>query len=309
MTTRQPYRADVEVALDKAHHMSASTKTTYASSLANLYRVHRHNDDESFHEFTRRPAKDLIALVRNSDRPDQSKRLLISALKVCVPAKDEELFSAEIRRYKGLVDKNYEDQKSKPKSSLTMDEVEDIFEELRAKVHADKKNLEKWTDLIMCALTSGLFVSCRRIQDWQRMVTRGPQEGDKCNYYADGKFIFHVYKTAKFETEPQVVDCPKDLQRLLDRWVKIKSPNDYMLFQSNGRMFTASAFTKRMHQIFGPGNSVSTLRSVYASAEMGDDLAEMNRLKSRLEAKAEAMGSSVSMMDQVYVRGKAEKKN
>ena len=199
-----------------------------------------------------------------------------------------------------------------------MDDIEDIFDKKRAQVKADPTH-RNWTDLLLIALTTGVMgMPPRRSQDWTMMQIQHDNEKQSFNYlHIDGRkvwFEFNVYKTSKHHDGPQRVEAPPQLAKLIRKYLawlednKETHPQVVFLSPNGGRSrFTSSTLTKRLNSLLGDGVSVSALRSIWASEELGDTMAEYASLKRKLEDKAEDMGTSVSMLDQVYVRGKSQK--
>eukprot|EP01031_Cornospumella_fuschlensis_P025586 gene25586-30897_t len=289
---------------------SDSTTKTYISTLANFFRKNR-DEDESFFRFAKRDPEELIAMVHASDRPLQSRRLILSALMSVVPDRSEDELRFAIRDLKGRIDSAYADAKHEPRSLLTMKDLQDRFDWAYARAKFDEATHRDWLKCILIALTSGIFVPPRRSADWIWMNVRGNGDG-KLNEYDGRRFIFRVYKTAKSSSGPQIVTVPLQLRNILDRYkefLKTKLNDSPYLISPNGTArFSASGLTKKLNEYFGQGVSTSVLRSIYASETMSEDMAELNALKRKMEDKAEAMGTSVLMLDTVYVREKKVKK-
>eukprot|EP01031_Cornospumella_fuschlensis_P024678 gene24678-29820_t len=287
---------------------SVSTMRTYESTLVNFFLKNR-DEDESFARFARRPADELIAMVHASDRPLQSRRLILSALMSVVPDRSEDDLRMAIRELKGRIEEQYADAKDTPRSSLTMKDIMVKYNAALARVERDPTH-KNWVDAILIALTSGIHVFPRRSADWVWMNWR--DGSGQLNEYDGRRFIFRVYKTAKSHSDPQIVPVPLQLRALLDdykEFLKTKMNESPYIISPNGTCrFSASGLTKRLNSIYGDGVSVSVLRSIYASDTMGDDMRELNALKRKIDEKAEQMGTSSAMLDQVYIKEKKTKR-
>ncbi|RYY43755.1 MAG: hypothetical protein EOO06_19240 [Chitinophagaceae bacterium] len=125
----------------------------------------------------------------------------------------------------------------------------------------------------------------------------------KDNYLQGNKMISNSYKTVSTNKEAKVVRVPDDLYFILRRWIN-HSKNDYLVFQGNGRPFTSSTFTKRMHRLYGKGVSVSAIRSIYTSNVLRDEIETIEKLNDKLEQKANEMATSVNMLKNTYYKSK-----
>eukprot|EP01031_Cornospumella_fuschlensis_P024663 gene24663-29798_t len=306
---KQTAREQIIRAFDGSKPKSESTSRTYLSTLVNFFLKYR-DGDESASQFMRRPAEELVSMVHESGRPAQSRRLILSALMSCVPARSEDALRLEIRKLKGQIEEAYSQAKGTPRSDLTMDDLQGKFEAAYDKVKREPTH-KNWLDTILFALTSGIFVSPRRSADWVWMMWRGAEGA--MNSYDGRQFVFKTYKTAKSHSEPQVVQVPASLQRLLKKYIEFlktsMNSSPYIISPNGTSRFSASGLTKALNRIYGAGVSVSVLRSIYASETMGEDMAELNALKRKLDEKAQLMGTSSAILDQVYIKEKKVKKD
>eukprot|EP01031_Cornospumella_fuschlensis_P028210 gene28210-34064_t len=225
-------------------------------------------------------------MVHASERPLQSRRLILGALMSVAPVR------LAIRELKGRIESAYADAKDMPRSSLTMRDLQNRFDWAYNRAKLDEATHRDWLKCILIALTSGIFVPPRRSADWVWM---------NLNEYDGRRFIFRVYKTAKNHSEPQVVPVPYQLRALLDDYKKFlrEKMNDspYLISPNGTSRFSGSGLTKALNRIYGDGVSASVLRSI-VSETMGDDMAELNALKRKIDATADQMGTSTAMLDQ-----------
>ncbi|RZK10580.1 MAG: hypothetical protein EOO46_10200 [Flavobacterium sp.] len=251
--------------------------------------------------FDRSPSE-ILAILEDSGKPNQSKRSILSAIRVLT---NDEAYIDFIRVMNERVAQRYtEDQKTK-KNSLTMQDVENIVARYKRMVKQDDSydvNDYHYCNWILVLLTSGTMIPCRRSMDWFNFKIRNIDK-TKDNYLQGNKMIFNSFKTISTNKEAKVVRVPDELYFILRRWIN-HSKNDYLVFQENGRPFTSSSFTKRIQRLYGKGVSVSQLRSIYTSSVLRDDIREVEKLNEKLTNTAHEMGTSVSMLRNVYFKNK-----
>ena len=111
-----------------------------------------------------------------------------------------------------------------------------------------------------------VLIPPRRIKDFTDFKIKNIDKKSD-NYYDDKKneLVFNSYKTVKNYGE-QRVECPKELQEVLDKWIPIASSlSDYLLFNSYGDKLSQPQLTKLINAIFGKKISASMLRHIYIS--------------------------------------------
>ena len=111
-----------------------------------------------------------------------------------------------------------------------------------------------------------VLIPPRRIKDFTDFKIKNIDKKSD-NYYDDKKneLVFNSYKTVKNYGE-QRVECPKELQDVLDKWIPIASSlSDYLLFNSYGDKLSQPQLTKLINAIFGKKISASMLRHIYIS--------------------------------------------
>ncbi|RZK04085.1 MAG: hypothetical protein EOO46_17550 [Flavobacterium sp.] len=301
-STKQEQIAELKEMLKHSRKLSASTEKTYISLLYNFQREHRDEERESLREFFfDRSPSEILAILEDSGKPNQSKRSILSAIRVLT---NDESYIDFIRVMNKRVERYTEDQKTK-KNSLTMEVVEDIVARYKRMVKQDDSydvNNYHYCNWILVLLTSGTMIPCRRSMDWFHFKIRNVDK-TKDKYLQGNKMIFNSFKTVSTNKEARVVRVPDELYFILRRWIN-HSKNDYLVFQENGRPFTSSTFTKRIQRLYGKGVSVSQLRSIYTSNVLRDDIREVERLNKKLTDTANSMGTSLNMLSNVYLKNK-----
>ena len=185
----------------------------------------------------------------------------------------------------------------------SQEEIQNIFNKLKANTTRLYKNkvlsmgdLQDIQDFIIICLLGGLFIPPRRSLDYCEFKIKNV-DVDKNNYLVKNEMIFNRYKTDKFY-EQQRVEIPKQLKSILTKWIK-NNPTDYLLFDSNGNQMTSVKMTQHLNKIFG-GKKCSTniLRHTFLTSKFSGHLDN----KKQLEDTAEKMGTSVNMIEDIYIK-------
>ncbi|RZK10313.1 MAG: hypothetical protein EOO46_11105 [Flavobacterium sp.] len=305
-STKQEQLAELKEMLKHSRKLSQSTEKTYLSLLYNFQREHRDEERgtlrEFFFEFFDRSPSEILAILEDSGNPNQSKRSILSAIRVLT---NDEAYIDFIRvMNERVAQRSTEDQKTK-KNKLSWEDVEAIVARYKRMVKQDDSydvNDYHYCNWILVLLTSSTMIPCRRCMDWFHFKIRNVDK-TKDNYLQGNKMIFNSYKTVSTNKEARVVRVPDELYFILRRWIN-HSKNDYLIFQENGRSFTSSTFTKRIQRLYGKGVSVSQLRSIYTSSVLRDDIREVEKLNETLTEKANEMGTSLNMLKTVYLKNK-----
>jgi integrase len=158
---------------------------------------------------------------------------------------------------------------------VSQQEIKEVYERLYSKIeNLSKKNLtvESMTtirDVILLALTSGIYIPPRRSQDWSEMKIKGINK-DTDNYLLKNKFVFNTYKTAKTYGR-ETIDVPPDLQVLLKKYISLlPSGQEYLLVNGNGRKMTSVSIALALNKIFSKAVSVNMLRHSYLTEKYKD---------------------------------------
>ena len=107
-------------------------------------------------------------------------------------------------------------------------------------------------------------------------------------------FYFNKYKTAGIMGK-QVFDVPKELQAILDLFIKNRIlKSDYLLQSYDKPSFTTADMNALIKQIFQKNIGVSTLRNIYLTNKFGP---AVNKLKQI----ADEMGTSTHVALSTYI--------
>lgn len=162
-----------------------------------------------------------------------------------------------------------------------------IFKEVK-RTSEERLNLQKY--IILSCYTQ---IPPRRALDFCVMKFKNFSMKDD-NFYSKGHFFFNKYKTAKFSGK-QTEKCPKALELLINKWIKLQDDTDYLFNDFYNKPLTSSGMTKLLNGIFKPRNiSVNQLRHIYITEKSAPLMEELQRT-------AEAMGHSTEQA-KLYVK-------
>jgi len=272
-------------------NLSDSSLRTYSSVLSNCYKA-VYPKDESID--IKKFGNDAEFMKQISTMPHPAT--LLAALTVLTKnAEYQKAMNKKIVEHKSDEQNQTKNDKQK-ESMIPKEEVQTTLTKL--KVQADHiyktkdtsaKAMNTLTNYILLCLSSGIYMEPRRSLDWTEMKIKN--KNDALNFYDSktGKFIFAKYKTAKVYGT-QTDDVPKELKKILDKWVKY-NPTDFMLFNTKGGKLTSPNIATRLNEIFGKNISTSALRHIYIS----DKFKNMPSLK-ELQETASALGHSIPQM-------------
>ena len=186
---------------------------------------------------------------------------------------------------------------------VSQEEIQNIFNKLKANATRLYKNkvlsmgdLQDIQDFIIICLLGGIFIPPRRSLDYVNFKIKNINV-DNDNYLVKNEMIFNSYKTSKFY-EQQRVEIPKPLKSILTKWIK-NNKTDYLLFDSNGNQMTSVKMTQHLNKIFGgKKTSVNILRHTFLTSKFSGHLDN----KKQLEEVAIEMGTSVSTIEDIYIK-------
>jgi hypothetical protein len=200
--------------------------------------------------------------------------------------------------------KTHEKNNVEKENWKTNEDIQNIYNKLRIETNAIYKNkgeitmenIQKIQDLIIVCLCSGLFIPPRRSLDWCLLKIKLPINIDLDNYIINNEFVFNTYKTSKYYNQQRVL-IPKQLKTIITKWIKI-NPTNYLLFDKNLNPLTNVKLNQRLNNIFDGKVGVNILRKSYLSTKYADYHAK----KQEMENTALAMGTSVNMIENNYIK-------
>jgi hypothetical protein len=213
--------------------LSASSITTYASILKNLYKRVFGEGIVNLDQFE----KTEPVLKYLADMPPNRRKTILSSLVIITDKKPyRDLMATDVRDY----NKDISKQEKTPQQEASWVETSDVkavFDDLKrnAELVMKKKNittsdLQQIQNFIIMSVLGSIYIKPRRSKDFVDFKIRNiDKETD--NYMDKNKFIFNSYKTAKTYGK-QEVDIPVQLRNIIMKWTKI-NPTDYLLFDAN----------------------------------------------------------------------------
>lgn len=257
-------------------NLSAGSLSTYTSIVTNLYKKLFGATDKYNLENFNTQYKDVLEHLK--DIPAERRKTTLAALVVLVPEDIKDKYRKpmmdDIEESKGQAVLQRMTQKQE-ENWVSQEEIRQVYERLYNKIeNLTKKNItvDSMTtirDVILLALTSGLYIPPRRSLDWSEMKIRGfDKKAD--NYLLKNKLVFNVYKTAKTYGQ-EVIDVPESLQVLLKKYMALlPSGQEYLLVNKNGRKMTSVSIALALNKIFSKAVSVNMLRHSYLTEKYKD---------------------------------------
>jgi hypothetical protein len=278
--------------------LSASSITTYASILKNLYKRVFGDGVVNLDQFE----KTEPVLKYLADMPPNRRKTILSSLVIITDKKPyRDLMASDVRDY----NKDISKQEKTPQQEASWVETSDVkavFDDLKrnAELVMKKKNittsdLQQIQNFIIMAVLGSVYIKPRRSKDFVDFKIRNVDK-EKDNYMDKNKFVFNSYKTAKTYGR-QEVDIPVQLRNIIMKWAKI-NPTDYLLFDANMNKLSSVKLNQRLNRIFdGKKVGVNQLRHTYLTDKFGDTIKQKNDIDETMED----MGSSSSMLN-TYVK-------
>lgn len=283
-------------------NISASSVKTYCSLLRTLYaKDHKENASSEMDLDWFNRQDHIIELLK--DKPPSNRKTVYAAL-IAVAKENDQYKKALMDDGKTYSDFIKTQTKTEKQSEnwKTFAEVQKVYESILKKVKPllmskdplSPEDFRKVQDLVLLALTSGIFISPRRSTDWTEMKVSGDIDKKTDNYIDKGFFVFNKYKTAKFY-DTQRVEIPKALKTLLNKYLKL-NPYEYLLTDNKGNKLTNVRLSQKLNKIFDSAISTSMLRHIYLT----EQLKNVPALE-KLEKMAHDMGHSLQEQIQ-YVK-------
>lgn len=258
---------------EKKPDISANSIKTYCSLLRSIYAAGHNGSSADMDLDWFNNQDEVIHLLK--DKAPSSRKTIYSAL--IAISKDNDKYKAALMEDGKTYDTFIKSQTKTEKQEAnwkSFDEVQAVYDAMAKKVKpilASKtplspEDLRKVQDLVILAITSGVFISPRRSTDWTEMKIAGHIDKAADNYIDKSTFVFNKYKTAKFYNT-QRVDIPKPLKLLLNKYIKL-SPYEYLLTDNKGNKMTNIRLSQKLNSLFGNAISTSMLRHIYITEQL-----------------------------------------
>lgn len=281
----------------KRPNLSASSITTYASILKNLFKKVFNTDEIDIKKFDN--TEQILNFLK--DVPSSKRKTILSSLVIITDKKAyRDLMLEDVRNYNKEMDKQ-EKSDTQEESWVNSNKVKEVYDELKktAELLYKKKTLstsdmQQIQNYIIVSLLGGIYIPPRRSKDFVDFKINSINKTAD-NFLEKNKLIFNSYKTAKTYGQ-QIVDIPIQLKNILQKWIKI-NPTDYLLFDSNMNALSSVKLNQRLNKIFEKKVGVNQLRHTFLT----DKYKKTSQESKSLENDMKSMGSSKNMAD-IYIK-------
>lgn len=294
MTTNNKIKEFIK---NKRDTLSASSLSTYASILKNLYTKVFSDNDFDMEKFE--DTKKVMDYLK--DIPPNKRKTTLSALVIITNSKEyrDEMLS-DVRQYNADISKQKKTDQQEA-NWIEQKEIINILTEhknnatlLYKKKTLSPSDLQQIQNYIILCVVSGMYISPRRSKDWTDFRIKNIDKNIH-NFIEKNNLVFTSYKTAKAYGR-QDIALPPTLKKILNKWVSV-NPTDYLFFDINFKPLTSVKLNQRLNKIFGKKISTSMLRHFFLT----DEFSETINQKKKINKIMEEMGSSASQLT-TYVK-------
>jgi len=283
---------------EKRPNISKSSLKTYESIIRNLYKKVFDDEEYNLEKFDKNTDKVLKYL---KDLPSNKRKTILSALVVITDNKDyRELMLDDIKEYNKEEAKQQktETQKENWVDSETLDKMMKVlYHNAKLLYNKENKNPTDYQEIqnyIILCLFGGYYIPPRRSLDYVNFKIKNIDK-NKDNFINKNSLVFNSYKTAKTYGQ-QVVEIPKELKSILNKWVKM-NPTEYLLFDISYKPLSNVKLNQRLNKLFGKKVGVNQMRKTYLSEKYSD----LIETKKQMEQDFKDMGSS-TLQENIYIK-------
>ena len=278
--------------LKKRPHLHEKSVKTYGSVLKSIMK-----------DLDMKTSKDLDdhknVLKYLNEMPPNKRKTRLSALFVLTENDNyKSKMLEDIGEYNASVSKQDKNEKE-TENWISKDDVISLYDKMKKSANNIMKkgdlkmrDLQEIQNFIMLALF--VLIPPRRALDYVEMKIKNVDKKTD-NYIQGNKLVFNTYKTSKSKGQ-QIVDIPKELKTILNKWVKI-NPSEYLLFDAKNNKLSSVKINQRFEKIMGKKFSVNMFRKLFLTDKYGDTVKKMKEMeKDMIE-----MGSSKAQVNH-YVK-------
>tara|TARA_R110000803_G_scaffold91336_1_gene158687 strand:- start:22 stop:897 length:876 start_codon:yes stop_codon:yes gene_type:complete len=278
--------------LKKRPHLHEKSVKTYGSVLKSIMK-----------DLDMKTSKDLDdhkkVLKYLNEMPPNKRKTRLSALFVLTENDNyKSKMLEDIGEYNASVSKQDKNEKE-TENWISKDDVISLYDKMKKSANNIMKkgdlkmrDLQEIQNFIMLALF--VLIPPRRALDYVEMKIKNVDKKTD-NYIQGNKLVFNTYKTSKSKGQ-QIVDIPKELKTILNKWVKI-NPSEYLLFDAKNNKLSSVKINQRFEKIMGKKYSVNMFRKLFLTDKYGDTVKKMKEMeKDMIE-----MGSSKAQVNH-YVK-------
>jgi integrase len=258
---------------EKRPNLSAGSLATYTSILKNLYAKMNNGEKNDIDIKFFNNYEEILNFLKDID--PVKRKTTLSAL-VVISNDDIKHFyqqpmmidiqaAKSISIEQKMTDKQKENWVSQAEVREKFDSLYDELKPKLASKKIDNKTLNDFSDLLLLALTSGLFIPPRRSLDWTEFKIKNINKKED-NYMLKGKFYFNKYKTA-ISYGMETIDIPTELQLLLKKYISyLPTSQEYLFINNKGGKYTSIKVAITLNKIFDGRNiSINNLRHSFIS--------------------------------------------
>jgi integrase len=278
---------------EKRPHLHEKSVKTYASVLKSIMNDLNLTSIKDFNK----PKKILDYL---GEMPPNKRKTRLSALFVLTENDKYKIkMLDDINEYNNDV-KKQEKTETESDNWISKEEIMSLYEKMKKDAYSlmrkkdlKMKDFQEIQNFIMLALF--VLIPPRRALDYVEMKIKNVDKSTD-NYIQGNKLYFNTYKTSKSKGQ-QVIDLPKELKTILNKWVKL-NPTDHLLFDAKNNKLSSVKVNQRFNKIMGkPNFSVNMFRKIFLTSKYGDTIKEMKEM----EKDMQEMGSSKAQVNH-YVK-------
>jgi len=278
---------------EKRPHLHEKSVKTYASVLKSIMNDLNLTSIKDFNK----PKKILDYL---GEMPPNKRKTRLSALFVLTENDKYKIkMLDDINEYNNDV-KKQEKTETESDNWISKEEIMSLYEKMKKDAYSlmrkkdlKMKDFQEIQNFIMLALF--VLIPPRRALDYVEMKIKNVDKSTD-NYIQGNKLYFNTYKTSKSKGQ-QVIDIPKELKTILNKWVKL-NPTDHLLFDAKNNKLSSVKVNQRFNKIMGkPNFSVNMFRKIFLTSKYGDTIKEMKEM----EKDMKEMGSSKAQVNH-YVK-------
>ena len=282
----------------KRDTLSASSLTTYASILKNLYTKVFDDTEYDMKKFDN--TKKVLEYLK--DVPPNKRKTPLSALVIITSDKDyRDAMLSDVRDYNADISKQKKTDQQE-ENWIEQKEIMDTITDhknnanlLYKKKTLTPSDLQQIQNYIILCVVSGMYIAPRRSKDWTDFRIKNIDKNIH-NFIEKNNLVFTSYKTAKAYGR-QDIPLPPPLKKILNKWISV-NPTDYLFFDINFKPLTSVKLNQRLNKIFGNKKiSTSMLRHFFLTDEFADTINQ----KKKINKIMTEMGSSSNMLT-TYVK-------
>tara|TARA_R110000782_G_scaffold50297_1_gene109142 strand:- start:240 stop:1097 length:858 start_codon:yes stop_codon:yes gene_type:complete len=282
------FREQIKDELLRKRDLGHSTLQTYVSILFNL--IKKNDLIEKLDTFEN--DKENIINIIKKNKSAQTRKTSYSGLYVLTNLPE---YAEEMKKDIKIVNESYKNKEMSPERKAMMKSREQIkaINDSLIDIYKNEKSNENLNNVIITTFQSGVYIPPRRLE----LSSIKTKDYDKItdNYILKDKIYLNNYKTSK-KYGQQIIEIPKKILLFYKKAIDTNI-SGYLLQTKNKKAYSASSYSKKLHQMFGMGADL--LRSSYIN-----DVLYKDGLYEKFEQQATQMGNSIEAQMDFYIKKK-----